>query len=483
VIILAVVVALLGAIGYFWVDSFVPSTYSVMDMGYPDLGGGLPGIAPMASMPDMPGTVSVASLAGPAIGAPDVAITLVARKETFRLASGQKVSGYTLNHTSPGPTIRATQGDLLQVTLVNESVPDGVTLHWHGIDVPNAEDGVAGVTQDAVPVGGQFVYRFRLDDAGTYWYHSHQDSSAQIPGGLYGALIVEPAAAPPAHEAIAMLHTYGDLRATNGATGLQRVDAPAGETMRVRAINTDNDVAGLEVSGATFKLVSHDGRDVNNPTDLDGTSVVVPAGGRVDIAFQVPADVAVRVDLGSGAGLLVGPPGAPEAPEPPLSGALNLLKYGSPAPIGFDPSHPARQFQYKIGKRFGFEGGVPGVWWTVNGHLYPDVPMFEVSEGDVVVMTIVNQSGVLHPMHLHGHHAVVLSRDGQPVTGSPWWFDSLDVESDSTYVIAFVADNPGVWMDHCHNLHHAADGLVSHLAYTNIVDPYEIGGKADNHPA
>ena len=73
-------------------------------------------------------------------------------------------------------------------------------------------------------------------------------------------------------------------------------------------------------------------------------------------------------------------------------------------------------------------------------------------------MTITNDSGDVHPMHLHGHHAVVLSRNGVAATGSPWWVDSLNVADGETYDIAFVADNPGIWMDHCHNLDHARDG-------------------------
>ena len=98
------------------------------------------------------------------------------------------------------------------------------------------------------------------------------------------------------------------------------------------------------------------------------------------------------------------------------------------------------------------------MWWTVNGHTYPEVPMYMVSTGDVVTMTLANGSGEVHPMHLHGHHAVVLSRDGVAATGSPWWFDSLDVEDGATYEIAFLADNPGIWVDHCHNLQHAVPG-------------------------
>jgi FtsP/CotA-like multicopper oxidase with cupredoxin domain len=108
--------------------------------------------------------------------------------------------------------------------------------------------------------------------------------------------------------------------------------------------------------------------------------------------------------------------------------------------------------------------------------------MFMVSEGDVVLMHIENHSGAVHPMHLHGHHALVLSRDGKPSTGSPWWTDSLDVRRGERYDIVFVADNPGVWMDHCHNLPHAADGLVAHLMYEGVSTPYVVGGNAENSP-
>jgi FtsP/CotA-like multicopper oxidase with cupredoxin domain len=114
--------------------------------------------------------------------------------------------------------------------------------------------------------------------------------------------------------------------------------------------------------------------------------------------------------------------------------------------------------------------------------MYPEVPMYVVRRGDVVVMRIHNGSNEDHPMHLHGHHAVVLSRDGAAATGSPWWVDSLHVDQDETYEIAFVADNPGIWMDHCHQLKHAAEGLLAHLMYDGVHTPYRIGGPAANEP-
>ena len=88
--------------------------------------------------------------------------------------------------------MRVTEGDLVDVTLVNRDIAGGVTIHWHGVDVPNAEDGVAGVTQDAVLPGGSFRYRFVADDAGTYWYHTHQAASDGVQRGLFWVLIVQP---------------------------------------------------------------------------------------------------------------------------------------------------------------------------------------------------------------------------------------------------------------------------------------------------
>jgi FtsP/CotA-like multicopper oxidase with cupredoxin domain len=108
--------------------------------------------------------------------------------------------------------------------------------------------------------------------------------------------------------------------------------------------------------------------------------------------------------------------------------------------------------------------------------------MFVVEEGDIVVMRIENHSGESHPMHLHGHHALVLSRDGVPSAGSPWWVDSLEVGTGESWEIAFRADNPGIWMDHCHNLPHAAEGLVAHLMYAGVSSSYRVGTAAGNRP-
>lgn len=459
VLAVAATLAVLGPLAWLQQASLVPGTYSVMEHG----GHG-------SHVGHGAGERSVTDLVETAPGPAAVDLTLVARRDGDR---------YTLNGTSPGPEIRVEQGQVLQVRLVNESVPDGVTLHWHGVDVPNAMDGVAGITQDAVPVGGSFVYRFAARQVGTYWYHSHQVSHEQVRGGLLGALVVTPpGGVGGATDVTALVQLVDGRRTVGGAPGGLRVPAAPGDRVRVRVINSDPGPMPAWVGGAEFRLVAVDGTDVHGPTPVRDVRVQVTAGGRADLEVVVPPDGA-RVELGGSAAVELGPP-RPPAPRP--TGELDLLAYGTPAPLGLDPDAPTRTFLYVIGRRPGFLDGVPGLWWTVNGRQFPDVPVFVVAPGDVVRMRIENASGEVHPMHLHGHHVLVLSRDGVPATGSPWWVDSLDVPAGAVFEIAFRADNPGVWADHCHNLPHAAEGLVAHVVYEGVTTPFLVGGPAGNAP-
>lgn len=446
-----------------WQDSLVLGSYSVAEMGISDLGGG--------HSHTHHSHVSVADLREPGDGAPDVRVRLVARAETIRLDDERELSGYTLNGSSPGPVIRVEVGQLVEVELHNESVGQGTTIHWHGVEVPNAMDGVAGVTQDAVPVGESFVYRFRPQRAGTYWYHSHQLSHEQVPRGLLGALVVAPRGGldPGTIDVVALVHSYGGTRTVNGRTGDVPVAVEPGDRVRIRVINTGNGPMSAWVNGAQFRLVAIDATDVHRPQLVAGRQVQVTAGGRADLELKVPA-FGVRLELGGPALVLGFDPPAADRPDE----RLDPLTYGEPAPLGFDSSRPDRRFKYVIGRRPGFVRGRPGLWWSINGHLYPDVPMFMVSEGDVVRVSISARNEV-HPMHLHGHRMVVLSRDGEPATGSPWWVDSLNAAPGETYEVAFVADNPGAWMFHCHHLGHAAEGLVAHLMYDGVSVPYRIG--------
>jgi FtsP/CotA-like multicopper oxidase with cupredoxin domain len=345
--------------------------------------------------------------------------------------------------------------------------------------VPNAVDGVAGVTQDAIAPGEDHTYRFVVDRVGSYWYHSHQVAHVQVVRGLLGPLVVlPPDGVDQDQDVAAVAHTYRGVRTLNGTAGDVAVRAAEGKSVRVRAINTDN--GPMQVwSDADYRIVAVDGTDVNRPTPVSGKEVTVTAGGRIDLVVTAPA----RVQIGGATALVIGPGGYSPPPRPPSpTQRVDLLTYGTPTSPGLEATEPDREFTYSIGRRPGFVDGRPGMWWTVNGHLFPDVPMFLVKEGDVVVMHIENNTREVHPMHLHGHHALVLSRNGKASTGSPWWTDSLDVRSHERFDIVFVADNPGIWLDHCHHLTHAADGLVAHLMYEGVSTPYVVGGDADNSP-
>ncbi len=497
----ALAALILVFVGWQWWQSRLPASYSAMDMGYADFGGGphfdhaASGAAALAhaghGAAPATGPRDVTELDGDVTGRrPDVAIELTARAETSTLADGTRYDGYTLNGSTPGPTIQATEGDLVEVRFRNDNVPDGATLHWHGVDLPNAMDGVAGITQDAVRPGEEFVYRFVVEDAGSYWYHSHQVSHEQVRRGLFGGLVVLPRldasqrAFDEQRDVMALVHSYGGVRTINGARETWRVGAEPGSTVRVRVANTDNTPLSLWVPTGPYRLLATDGHEINAPNPVEGASVVLGAGGRVDLELEVPEGGA-RIQTG-GASIVVGEGDPPETSQPERR--VDLLEYGAGSGEDDDLRGVAhadafdRDFRYDIGRRPGFVGGRPGMWWTVNGHLYPDVPMYMVREGDTVRMTISNHSGEVHPMHLHGHRATVLSRNGEPVRGSPWLVDSLNVEDDETYEIAFVADNPGVWMDHCHNLPHARDGMIAHLMYEGVTTGFRMGQDPDNHP-
>ncbi len=487
----AATLAILAGLGWLWAASLLPASYAATDMGIMDAGDATAdsgqidqaGHAGHGAAASGRKARDVTTLVERRSGRADVSVTLTARLERVTLADGLSLTAYTLNGATPGPTIRARQGDLVEVRLVNESVPDGTTLHWHGLDVPNAMDGVAGVTQDAVHVGGSYTYRFVATQVGTYWYHSHQISHEQVLKGLLGAIVITPAAGIAEDvDVLALSHNYGGRPTVNGRTGDTPVPAPPGSTVRVRVINTDRGIMPVWISGASYEMVAVDGAQVNAPTSIADRSVLVPAGGRADLAVKIPkSGQAVRIEF-AGAALIIGPNGATASATRAPSEAVDRLTYGSPTTIGFDPAAANRIFDYKIGRRPGFVNGRPGMYWTINGRLFPKIPMFMVAEGDIVRMRISNHSGQAHPMHLHGHHVLVLARDGVQATGSPWWTDSLEVKNGQTYEVAFRADNPGLWMDHCHNLVHAKQGLVAHLMYQGVTTRVRLGRHTANYP-
>ena len=433
--------------------------------------------------------VSVADLRGAASPAPGGTVrrhVLTARQATVRLPSGRRIDAWTFDGEIPGPAITATQGDLVDVRLRNADIPDGVTLHWHGYDVPCGEDGAPGVTQPVVRPGEEFGYRFRADQVGTYWYHTHHASHLGVRKGLFGTLVVTPRRAGdgPVEEVDLTLpvHTVDDAVVIAGRDGEIEHPAAPGVPVRLRLVNTDSDPHRVVLAGTPFRVAAVDGRDLNRPGEVAGVALRLPAGGRYDLTFRMPAgSVALVVDDGRDARLRLRPPGAGDAPPEDTSGApeLDLLRYGVPAGLPFDAGRPDRHFTMVLDRRLALVDGRPAYAHTVNGRGRPGIPDQLVAEGDVVRFTVVNRSLETHPWHLHGHPVLVLSRDGTPPTGSPLWMDTFDVRPGETWEVAFRATNPGIWMNHCHNLPHVDQGMMLRLRYAGVTTPF--GGHGGGH--
>ncbi|WP_030435256.1 multicopper oxidase family protein [Actinoplanes subtropicus] len=397
-------------------------------------------------------TVHHHSYSAAEVGTPTKRFTLTAATTTVEV-DGHDVAAWAFNGQVPGPALVATVGDVLEVTLRNQDIGQGVTLHWHGYDVPNAMDGVPGVTQAAVLPGQEFVYRFRADRPGTYWYHTHEASDEGVRMGLYGTLVVHPAPVTGLDVTVPVHTLSGRPLPT-----FSQASAVAGTPVRLRLINTDNTTHRYALAETAFLVAAIDGRDLQGPTPLSRTAVLVPAGGRYDLTFTAPAGpVGLFVD-----GRPVWATGHVAAP-PSGWPALDPLIYGTPAPApwsGYDKS-----FTLVLDRGLDLHGLLPRYAHTVNGAADPDIPPEIVHLGDRVKFTIVNRSAVVHPWHLHGHHVLVLSRNGKPSTGSPLWLDSFDVRPGDVWEVTFLADNPGMWANHCHNLSHAAAGMMLHLMY------------------
>ena len=473
--------ALVAFLGKAWWDSRLPDTYNVMSYGTLDYGGGSEPATHEGHAGG--GGTSVADLHGPTADAPDARFELTARGADIRLSSGRIVHALTFDGKSPGPELRVRQGDLVEVVLRNEDVEDGVTIHWHGLDVPNGEDGVAGVTQNAILPGESYTYRFRTEQVGTFWYHTHQVSSKEVRRGLFGVIVIESLEEKAEIDLALAAHTFDGIPTLNGDEGGGRQKAPVGAQVRLRLVNTDSFEQTFTVSGTPFRVLAIDGTDLHEPSELENVTLPVAAGGRIDVGYVQPPN-GVRVALeGTETAIGFGPSDGPAPAEITPTSTFDPLAYGTPAPTPFGAgSSFDRRYELTIARKPGFFDGSPGLQWAINGGIYPDVPAFVVEEGNLVEVTVTNDSKGVHPMHLHGHHVLVLSRDGQPSTGSPWWSDTLNVQAGESYVVGFRADNPGIWMDHCHNLTHASQGLTMHVAYAGVSTPFLVGDEPGNAP-
>ncbi|PJE95962.1 copper oxidase [Streptomyces carminius] len=437
---------------------------------------------------------SVAELRGsgsPSSGGTTRRHVLTAKTAAVRLASGREIDAWTYNGRVPGPEITATEGDVIEVTLRNSDIEDGVTLHWHGYDVPCGEDGVPGVTQRPVAPGEEFVYRFRADQVGTYWYHTHEASDPGVRKGLYGTLVVAPREGRRPDEgsgrqqvdATLPVHTFDGTVVVGDQDGRTVRTAAPGTEVRLRLVNTDSGAHRLALAGTSFRVAAVDGRGLHHPEQVRDVSLRLPAGGRYDLVFVMPdADVALVIDNDRDTGVWLRPDdGAERGPRIEDTSQwpeLDLLRYGTPARPPFDPDAADRHFTLVLDRAVAMVDGRPAYAQAVNGRGHPSVPDLLVAEGDIVRFTVVNRSLESHPWHLHGHPVLVLSRDGTRSSGGPLWMDTFEVRAGEVWEVAFKAANPGIWMNHCHDLPHAEQGMMLLVSYDGVTTHFGDGHAA-----
>lgn len=402
---------------------------------------------------------------------------------------------WTYNGACPGPEIRVRKGERVQARLVNK-LEEPTSIHWHGIRIVNAMDGVAGLTQEPVPPGGTFEYDFVAPDAGTYWYHAHNKSWNQVGRGLYGPLIVEDA--EPAfdrdRDLTLMLDDWrldqdgrldtasfgalmdwshggrlGNWLTVNGM-GLPTFSLQAGEAYRLRLINAANSrILELDPQRFGAKVIAYDGQALPEPVELGYTPFLLGPAQRVDLLVVPREDFALeeisgnrpfafagfKVEGGGSAETVV-PELAPNAlPEPDLEGARKVkLDMTGGAMGGFvDIVYKGRKLQGEDFRR-------TGQMWAFNGIAnLADEPLFRARRGETIVIETINNTAFAHAMHVHGHHFRVIERAGATVDDGRAWRDTFLVGPQQTTSIAFVADNPGKWLFHCHMLEHAAGGM------------------------
>ncbi|MCZ4260090.1 multicopper oxidase family protein [Limimaricola sp. G21655-S1] len=400
----------------------------------------------------------------------------------------------------PGPVLRFKQGDRLSLRARND-LDRPTSIHWHGLRVPNAMDGVAHLTQPPIGPGEDFLYEFDLPDAGTYWYHPHMGGAEQVGRGLTGALIVEEETPirvdrdlvwmlqdwrlEPSGEIVPGFDSPHDAmhggrignHVTLNGQPMPRIEIAPNERLRIRIINA-----------ATARIFALDfGPLAPTVVALDGQPVAphAPEGGVVLIGPGMRADIVLDASGGAGAAVpvrdLFRPDGAYDLatlahgdtplranapdwdmalapnplPEPNLTAATRhevVFNGGMMGQMMMGDEAPAMTEQMRQGRM-----------WFVNGRAsdgHDGPPLIEAKRGSTQLIAMENRTGWWHPIHLHGHVFRVISRDGKP-TMHREWRDTVLMAPEERVEIAFRANNPGDWMLHCHVLAHQSAGMAA----------------------
>ena len=410
---------------------------------------------------------------------------LIAAPLDLELVSGHTTPAWAYGGQAPGVELRSRQGDWLRVRFINK-LDEPTTIHWHGIRLPLEMDGVPYVSQLPVLPGEYFDYRFKTEDAGSFWYHPHVSSAHQLGRGLVGPLIVEER--DPSgfrHERVLSLKTWhvdqqgaftafsvpreaaregtrGRLSSVNGIS-LPILDVPAGQVVRLRILNLDNTVTyRLNMPGAEVRIYALDGHPIE-PRPM-GKEYWLGPGMRIELALKVP-EVGQELPLRNGPLRLATLKSVPsqEAPgswpaalpanpvaEPDLAKAQVLRFNFEWAATLVDSNAEGRRSNY---------WQINGKAWDIDDKTCADRPIAKLQKDGHYIFELRNMAQYLHPIHLHGLAFKVLSSDRRDIV--PYFTDTYLLGKNETARIALVADNPGIWMFHCHVIDHMETGLMA----------------------
>jgi FtsP/CotA-like multicopper oxidase with cupredoxin domain len=448
---------------------------------------------------------------------------LETREVTWELAPGKVIKAMAYNGQVPGPEIRIKEGERVRVVLRN-ALGEPTTVHWHGVDVPNAMDGVPGITQKPVPPGGTFVYEFEARPAGTRWYHTHFNDHRQLDLGLVAPLIIEPAGpepfafdreytlvlddwatgtgrpVPPTDEGTAgvrgdrggmmggMRGMMGGMMGRRGMGGMmgggeepaydtmtingraypatEPLRVQAGERVRLRLINASAEHTHvMRLAGHRLSVTHTDGNPLVQPVEVDALPIAPSERYDALVTARRPGAwflyCAAPGHAAAGEQVLVVYEGRDSAkPEAPVEGVSGLSVWQ----YGLGRGRPVLPRPSPRERNFDLTlgGGMMGSEvWTINGKQYPNTDPLDARKGDRVRVRLGNMSMEAHPMHLHGQSFKVLAVNGRRLD-VPLVKDSVDVEAHMGAVdIEFTAHNPGDWFFHCHKPMHMDGGMIA----------------------
>lgn len=413
-----------------------------------------------------------------------VVIDLEAKVVQLEVKTGLTSELWTYNGQLPGPTIRAKKGDRLVVRFTN-SLPEPTTIHWHGVRVPVEMDGMEPLIQP----GETFEYSYVIRDAGTYWYHPHHRSSAQVGYGLYGALIVEDPSDPPLGDDVVLVLSdigieadgsltpgdsdgwFGDYFGREGNTVLvngrilptlaARQDVP----QRWRLVNAARSrYFKFALPGeSTMVRIGGDGGLIDRPEPIE--TLQLSPGERAELQVMPKGTAGELTLMGLDANRFHLPVPDPPVPLMKLRIAEDAPGKGAkPLPETLRTIEPidttgARVQGIDLMEKPGPIGAVLGI----NGKTMDEAEPLHASINSVEIWEVTNSTPYDHPFHLHGFSFQVLDIDGEaPVRRE--WKDTVNVQPKQKIRIAIPFDDrPGHWMFHCHILDHAELGMMSVL--------------------